>query len=45
MALTAILFTALGSAIGATLQDMQAFQFVVGFLIMPLFLLSGAISR
>ena len=29
MALTAILFTALGSAIGATLQDMQAFQFVV----------------
>ena len=42
MALTAILFTALGSAIGATLQDMQAFQFVVSFLIMPLFLLSGA---
>ena len=43
MALTALLFTALGSAIGATLQDMQAFQFVVSFLIMPLFLLSGAI--
>jgi ABC-2 type transport system permease protein len=43
MALTAILFTALGSAIGSTLQDMQAFQFVVSFLIMPLFLLSGAI--
>ena len=43
MALTAILFTALGSAIGATLQDMQAFQFVVSFLVMPLFLLSGAI--
>src|SRR5476649_63555 len=42
MALTAILFTALGSAIGAMLQDMQAFQFVVSFLIMPLFLLSGA---
>ncbi len=42
MALTAILFTALGSAIGASLQDMQAFQFVVSFLIMPLFLLSGA---
>jgi len=43
MALTAILFTALGSAIGSTLQDMQAFQFVVSFLIMPLFLLSGAL--
>lgn len=43
MALTAILFTGLGSAIGATLQDMQAFQFVVSFLVMPLFLLSGAI--
>ena len=42
MALTAILFTALGSAIGAMLQDMQAFQFVVSFLIMPVFLLSGA---
>ena len=43
MALTAILFTAMGSAIGASFQDMQAFQFVVSFLIMPLFLLSGAI--
>jgi ABC-type multidrug transport system permease subunit len=43
MALTAILFTALGSAIGAMRHDMQAFQFVVGFLIMPLFLWSGAI--
>ena len=43
MALTAVLFTALGSAIGSTLQDMQAFQFVVSFLIMPLFLLSGAV--
>jgi ABC-2 type transport system permease protein len=43
MALTAILFTALGSPIGSTLQDMQAFQFVVSFLILPLFLLSGAI--
>ncbi len=43
MALTAILFTALGSAIGSILQDMQAFQLVVSFLILPLFLLSGAI--
>ncbi|HEX5398279.1 MAG TPA: ABC transporter permease [Verrucomicrobiae bacterium] len=43
MALTAILFTALGSAIGSTLQDMQAFQLVISFLILPIFLLSGAI--
>jgi ABC-2 type transport system permease protein len=42
MAVTAVLFTALGSAIGSTLQDMQAFQFVVSFLILPIFLLSGA---
>ena len=43
MAITAVLFTALGSAIGSTLHDMQAFQLVVSFLILPLFLLSGAI--
>lgn len=43
MVITALLFTALGSAIGSTLQDMQAFQLVVSFLILPLFLLSGAI--
>jgi len=42
MALTAVLFTALGSAIGSTMQDMQAFQFVISFLIMPIFMLSGA---
>jgi len=43
MAITAVLFTALGSAIGSTLQDVQAFQLVVSFLILPLFLLSGAL--
>jgi ABC-2 type transport system permease protein len=43
MAITAVLFTALGSAIGSILQDMQAFQLVISFLILPLFLLSGAI--
>lgn len=43
MAITAVLFTALGSAIGSAMQDMQAFQFVISFLILPLFLLSGAI--
>jgi len=43
MAITAVLFTALGSAIGSALQDVQAFQLVVSFLILPLFLQSGAL--
>ena len=42
MAVTAILFTALGSGIGSVLNDAQAFPLVMGFLIMPLFFLSGA---
>ena len=42
MALIGIVFTALGSGIGSVLSDMQGFQFIVGFLIMPLFFLSGA---
>lgn len=43
MFLIAVLFTALGTAIGSYLEDMQGFQLVVNFLIMPLFFLSGAI--
>lgn len=43
MALTSILFTALGTAIGSTLEDMQGFQLIMNFLIMPLFFLSGAL--
>jgi len=43
MALVAILFTALGTAIACALTDMQGFQMVMGFLIMPLFFLSGAL--
>jgi len=42
MALIGIVFSALGSAIGSALSDAQGFQFVIGFLIMPLFFLSGA---
>jgi ABC-2 type transport system permease protein len=42
MALIGIVFTALGSAIGSVLSDAQGFQFIIGFLIMPLFFLSGA---
>lgn len=43
MALIATLFTALGTIVGSTLRDMQGFQFIMGFLVMPLFFLSGAL--
>ncbi len=43
MFLTALLFTALGTAIGSALEDMQAFQLIVNFIVMPLFFLSGSI--
>lgn len=43
MFLTAVLFTALGTAIASVLDDMQGFQLIINFLIMPLFFLSGAL--
>ena len=43
MFLIAILFTALGTAIASLLDDMQGFQLIMNFLIMPLFFLSGAL--
>lgn len=43
LALIAIVFTALGTTIGATLKDMQGFQMVMNFLVMPIFFLSGAL--
>jgi ABC-2 type transport system permease protein len=43
MALIAIVFTALGTAIGSALRDMQGFQLIMNFLVMPIFFLSGAI--
>lgn len=43
MFLTALIFTALGTAIASLLEDMQGFQLIVNFLIMPLFFLSGAL--
>jgi ABC-2 type transport system permease protein len=43
MALIAIVFTALGTAIGSTLRDMQGFQLIMNFLVMPIFFLSGAL--
>ena len=43
MFLVAFLFTALGTMIASTLTDMQGFQLIMNFLVMPLFFLSGAI--
>lgn len=39
----AVVFAALGTAIGSVIQDMQGFQLVMNFLVMPLFFLSGAL--
>ena len=43
MFLISIIFTALGTAIASFLEDMQGFQLIVNFLIMPIFFLSGAL--
>ena len=43
MFIIAILFTAFGTAIASKLKDMQGFQLIVNFLIMPIFFLSGAL--
>jgi len=43
MALIAIVFAALGTALGSTMKDMQGFQLIMNFLIMPIFFLSGAL--
>jgi ABC-2 type transport system permease protein len=43
MFLVAIVFTALGTAIASKLEDMQGFQLIMNFLVMPLFFLSGAL--
>jgi len=41
--LTGLLFTAMGGAIASVLEDMQGFQLIMNFLVMPLFFLSGAL--
>lgn len=41
--LIAIVFAALGTAIGSVLKDMQGFQLIMNFLVMPIFFLSGAL--
>jgi ABC-2 type transport system permease protein len=42
MAMIALVFAALGTIIGSSLKDMQGFQLVMNFLVMPIFFLSGA---
>ena len=39
----ALLFTALGTAIASVLNDMQGFQLIMNFLVMPMFFLSGSL--
>ncbi len=41
--LIALLFTALGITIASVLEDMQGFQLIINFLVMPIFFLSGAL--
>lgn len=43
MILIALFFSALGTAIASLLDDMQGFQLIMNFLIMPVFFLSGAL--
>jgi ABC-2 type transport system permease protein len=43
MALIAVIFTAFGTAMGARIRDMQGFQLIMNFIVMPLFFLSGAL--
>jgi ABC-2 type transport system permease protein len=43
MILIATVFGALGTAIGSMLQDMQGFQLIMNFMVLPIFFLSGAL--
>lgn len=43
MALVALMFTALGTAIASIMEDFQGFQLVTNFVVMPTFFLSGAL--
>ena len=43
MVLIAVVFAGLGTVIGSRLQNMQGFQLIMNFLVMPIFFLSGAL--
>jgi hypothetical protein len=43
MALIAIMCTAIGTAVGSVLQDMQGFQLIMNFIVLPPFFFSSAL--
>jgi len=43
MAFVALVFSAMGTIIGSSLKEMQGFQIIMNFLVMPIFFLSGAL--
>jgi ABC-2 type transport system permease protein len=43
MILIAVVFAALGTAFGSILQDMQGFQLIMNYMVLPIFFLSGAL--
>jgi len=43
LSLIALVFAGLGTMVGSMLKDMQGFQMVMNFLVLPLFFLSGAL--
>jgi ABC-2 type transport system permease protein len=43
MLLIAMVFAGLGVAVGSSLTDMQGFQLIMNFMVMPIFFLSGAL--
>jgi ABC-2 type transport system permease protein len=43
MGVIAVVFAALGTAFGSIVQDMQGFQLIMNFMVMPIFFLSGAL--
>jgi ABC-2 type transport system permease protein len=45
MALIAVVFASLGTALGSILQDMQGFQLIMNFMVLPIFFLSGALFQ
>jgi ABC-2 type transport system permease protein len=43
MLLVGLVFAGLGMAVGSSLKDMQGFQLIMNFLVLPIFFLSGAL--
>ena len=43
MVFIALMFTALGTVVASLVKDFQGFQVIINFLIMPMFMLSGAL--